>query len=336
MIFYGTETGTAEKLANAFSREAKAVYGLDGIVADLDDFDYEDLSSLGPDTIVVLLLASAGEGEPTQNVVRFARYLHGIVSSQKHLGFHYAAFGLGSSSYRMFNQAIIVTDEALGQAGAHRLGELGRGDDRSGTLGDDSFVWRGETLRRIADSHGLKRRPWAYEPTLNVAERGLEGQEPVLDGEPNKAQLYGKIKGPFGAKNPFPAPIKAHGRLTSKSSERQCTHIEIDTSRSTLAYVTEDHVAIQPSNPISEVDRFLDIFGLAPKADTIIDFKSNDLFVSAPVPGLTTYKSPVAKYLNICGPVSRPFLAILSNFTSNEEARAVVSALAQDSALFNL
>jgi len=76
--FYGSQTGTAEKLASILAKEAKNRFGIEGIIADLDDYDYGDLLSLPEHCVVV---ATYGEGEPTDNTIAFERYRSNLPST---------------------------------------------------------------------------------------------------------------------------------------------------------------------------------------------------------------------------------------------------------------
>ena len=333
-IFYGSETGTAEKLATMFSRDAKANFGLESLVADLDDYDYDDLAALGPEYLVVLFMATAGEGETTTNARRILTYLEELGAGVKLANLQYAAFGLGSSSYRLFNQAAKAVDRNLTEAGAHRLGQLGLGDDGKGTLEDDFLQWRAATLPVIAANLGMQRKPYVYKPALHVKELRSLPKSPILDGEPNKAQLYGRVKGPFTSTNPYPAQVKSSRCLSSPKSARQCMHIEFDISGTTLNYSTGDHLSLTPTNSDVEVDRFLRTFGLQNKQETVIDITTEDPSSLSPIPTFTTYKAAVSKYMNICGPVSRQALSVLAGLTTDTEAATIVSSLANDADIF--
>jgi NADPH-ferrihemoprotein reductase len=317
-----------------FSRDAKANFGLESLVADLDDYDYDDLAALGSDYTVVLFIATAGEGEPTTNAGRFWKYLEESAPGEKLQKLQYAAFGLGSSSYRLFNQAVKAIDQNLIQAGAHRLGQLGLGDDGKGTLEDDYLQWRAATVPIIAANLGLQRKPYVYKPALYVNELKSLPKSPILDGEPNKAQLYGRVKGPFTSTNPYPAQIKSHRCLSSPKSARQCIHVEFDISGTTLNYSTGDHLAITPTNSDVEVDRFLRTFGLQNRKHTVIDITTEDPSSPSPIPTFTTYKAAVSKYMNICGPVSRQALSVLARLTTDATAARIVSSLANDADAF--
>lgn len=106
MQFYGSQTGTAEKLACILAEEALSRFGIGGIVADLDDFDFDDLLSLSETSVLVFLLATYGEGEPTDNAISFDRYYAALrtKADAKADNLRYSSFGLGNSSYQFYNE----------------------------------------------------------------------------------------------------------------------------------------------------------------------------------------------------------------------------------------
>jgi len=81
VVFYGSQTGTAEEFAGRLAKEG-ARYGLKGIVADPEECDMEDLNKVkgleeeleGP-TLAVFMMATYGEGDPTDNAQEFFDWL---------------------------------------------------------------------------------------------------------------------------------------------------------------------------------------------------------------------------------------------------------------------
>ena len=60
VVFYGSQTGTAEDLATKLSKEMSSKYGLKSMTADLDNFDYDNLDAVPEDALLVFLMASYG------------------------------------------------------------------------------------------------------------------------------------------------------------------------------------------------------------------------------------------------------------------------------------
>ena len=69
VIFYGSQTGTAEDYASRLAKEGSSRFGLKTMTADLEDYDYENLDKFPEDHVPMFVLATYGEGEPTDNAV---------------------------------------------------------------------------------------------------------------------------------------------------------------------------------------------------------------------------------------------------------------------------
>lgn len=67
-IMYGTQTGTAEKFAKQAASALTAKYGGQArfMVVDVEDFDHENM---GSEKLLLFMLATYGDGEPTDNAV---------------------------------------------------------------------------------------------------------------------------------------------------------------------------------------------------------------------------------------------------------------------------
>ncbi|KAI5868464.1 NADPH-cytochrome P450 reductase [Durotheca rogersii] len=341
IIFYGSQTGTAEDYASRLAKEGKSRFGLETMVADLEDYDYENLDAVPSDKIVMFVLATYGEGEPTDNAVDFYEFITGddVSFSQDSdpalANLNYVAFGLGNNTYEHYNSMVRNVDKALQKLGANRIGEAGEGDDGAGTMEEDFLAWKDPMWAALAEKMGLEEREAVYEPIFSITEReGLTKDSPeVYLGEPNKMHLEGATKGPFNAHNPYIAPIVESKELFAVK-DRNCLHIEVDVSGSNLTYQTGDHIAIWPTNSGHEVDQFLNILALEDKRDTVISVKALEPTAKVPFPTPTTYDAIVRYHLEICAPVSRQFLGTLAAFAPDEATKAEMAKLGSDKDYF--
>ncbi|OTA96095.1 hypothetical protein M434DRAFT_19856 [Hypoxylon sp. CO27-5] len=337
VIFYGSQTGTAEDYASRLAKEGKSRFGLETMVADLEDYDYDNLDSIPSDKVVMFVLATYGEGEPTDNAVDFYEFITSddvafSQSADPPLGnLNYVAFGLGNNTYEHYNSMVRNVNKALEKLGAHRIGEAGEGDDGAGTMEEDFLAWKDPMWAALAEKMGLEEREAVYEPIFGIVEReGLTKDSPeVYLGEPNKMHLEGTAKGPFNAHNPYIAPIVESKELFNVK-DRNCLHLEVDVSGSNLSYQTGDHIAIWPTNAGQEVDLFLGILGLEDKRDTVISVKALEPTAKVPFPTPTTYDAIVRYHLEICAPVSRQFLGTLAAFAPDESIKAEMAKLGSD------
>jgi NADPH-ferrihemoprotein reductase len=345
VVFYGSQTGTAEDYASRIAKEGQSRFGLKTMVADLEDYEYENLDKFPDDKLAVFVLATYGEGEPTDNAVEFYEFLKadditfsegGSADDQPLSNLKYVAFGLGNNTYEHYNTMVRDVDKFLTKLGATRLGAAGEGDDGSGTMEEDFLAWKEPMWAAVSQAMGLEEREAFYEPVFEVTEKPEMDAESdlVYLGEPNKNHLEGSQKGPYNANNPFIAPIdESYELFTAK--DRNCLHMEISVAGSNLSYTTGDHIAIWPTNPGKEVDRFLHILGLASKRHTVITVKGLDATAKVPFPSPTTYDAAVRFHMEINAPVSRQFVSTISQFASNDDIKAEMVKLGSDKDLFH-
>jgi NADPH-ferrihemoprotein reductase len=182
----------------------------------------------------------------------------------------------------------------------------------------------------------LEEREAVYEPVFSVTEKEELSAEDdtVYLGEPNKNHLEGTSKGPYNAHNPYIAPI-AESREVFTVKDRNCLHMEIDVSGSNVTYQTGDHVAVWPTNAGKEVDRFLTVFGLVDKRHTVVAVKGMDVTAKVPFPTPTTYDAAVRYHMEICGAVSRQFVATLAPFAPDDAIKAEMTKLGNDKDYFH-
>ncbi|KAI1265585.1 NADPH-cytochrome P450 reductase [Xylariaceae sp. FL1019] len=289
----------------------------------------------------MFVLATYGEGEPTDNAVDFYEFINGedptfADSNDPPLGnLTYVAFGLGNNTYEHYNSMVRNVDKAFEKLGATRVGTAGEGDDGAGTMEEDFLAWKDPMWAALAEKMNLEEREAVYEPIFGIIERdNLTKDSPeVYLGEPNKMHLEGTARGPFNAHNPYIAPIADSYELFSVK-DRNCLHMEVDISGSNLSYQTGDHLAVWPTNPGQEVDDMLNVLGLEDKKDSVISVKALEPTAKVPFPTPTTYDAIIRYHLEICAPVSRQFLGTLAAFAPDEETKAEMAKLGSDKDYF--
>jgi NADPH-ferrihemoprotein reductase len=345
VMFYGSQTGTAEDYASRLAKEGQSRYGLRTMTADLEEFEYEDLDNLPDDKVAFFVMATYGEGEPTDNAVDFMEFIGNEDSSfskgstatdQPLTNVKYVTFGLGNNTYEHYNEMVRRLDKNLTKLGANRIGTAGEGDDGAGTMEEDFLAWKEEMWAELAKDMGLMERDVKYEPSFEVLEQPEMDatHDTVYLGEPNKHHLEGKSKGPYNSNNPFIAPITESKELFSDKT-RNCIHAEIDISESNLKYETGDHIAIWPTNAGKEVERLLKILNLSDKRHMVISVKNIDPTSKLPFPSPTTYDAVLRYHMEICAPVSRQFCSILAQFAPDTEIKREMAKLGGDKEYFH-
>lgn len=346
IVFYGSQTGTAEDYALKFAKEFQSKFKIPTMTADLADVSFENLQNIKdeiPDfKLAAFFMATYGEGEPTDNAVEFFDYLENECEELPDL--KYVCFGLGNSTYEFYNAIGKKTVEKLNEKGATLIGQLGLGDDGKGSMDEDYLEWKDSLFDLIKDQLHLEEQAVKYEPSIEVVEaEDLNTSSPLVSlGEPNSHYINPKTEaeldllktGPFDHTHPYLAPIQNTKELFNSES-RHCIHAEFDLSGTNLKYSTGDHVAIWPSNSNEKVKKFLDILGLTEKKDKVIALKSLDPTIHLPFPTPTTYDTALRHYLEISGPVSRQFVKSVSQFCPNKETEERISEIADDKEIFH-
>jgi NADPH-ferrihemoprotein reductase len=74
-VLYGTQTGTAEKFSKQLAAKLSDLYGeaTRFLAMDTEHYKHEDL--LGKEPLTFFLLATYGDGEPTDNAMAFYEWL---------------------------------------------------------------------------------------------------------------------------------------------------------------------------------------------------------------------------------------------------------------------
>ncbi|KDN51453.1 hypothetical protein K437DRAFT_272947 [Tilletiaria anomala UBC 951] len=337
-IFYGSQTGTAEEYATKIAKEAKARFGTSSLVLDLEDYEFDKLDTLPEDCLTIFVIATYGEGEPTDNAVRFFEYIKDesvqFSNGDRLDNLKYVVFGLGNRTYEHFNAAARQLDERLSQLGAKRIGERGEGDDDK-SMEEDYLSWKDGMFNALITEMGFEEGGGGdiADFVVNEVEDFQEGR--VYKGELSSRALLG-TKGIHDAKNPYAAPISVAKELfVEGKADRSCVHMEFDIDGSGISYQHGDHLAVWASNPELEVDRLLAILGLLQKRDTVIDVDSLDpTLAKVPFPTPTTYETVFRHYLDISAKAGRQTLNAFLTFAPSERARGELEKLTTDKAYF--
>eukprot|EP01102_Stenamoeba_stenopodia_P017956 TRINITY_DN6515_c0_g5_i2.p1 TRINITY_DN6515_c0_g5~~TRINITY_DN6515_c0_g5_i2.p1 ORF type:complete len:293 (+),score=77.16 TRINITY_DN6515_c0_g5_i2:78-956(+) len=168
-ILYGSQTGTAEEFAKTLAGEAKR-HGFVPRVVDLEDFKTEEAAlkrEVGG--MLVFMVATYGDGEPTDNAKAFHDWLIDEVQTgsvngeQPFKGIRFAVFGLGNKTYQHYNAMGKVFFKRLKELGGEPLFELGLGDD-DGSLEEDFNKWKSGLWSTLTGGQG-DNAPSAEEET---------------------------------------------------------------------------------------------------------------------------------------------------------------------------
>jgi len=149
IFFYGSQTGTAEDYASRLAKECSQKYGVSSMAADIEQYDMSYLDTVPEDFLVFFVMATYGEGEPTDNAVDFwdlvsdeqPQFSEAEDEETPLKNLRYIAFGLGNKTYEHYNEVI-------------RNIERGEGDD-DGSLEEDFLAWQEEMWPAFCEALGV-------------------------------------------------------------------------------------------------------------------------------------------------------------------------------------
>ncbi|BEJ12801.1 hypothetical protein CspHIS471_0212610 [Cutaneotrichosporon sp. HIS471] len=340
VVFYGTQTGTAEEYSIRLAKEAKSRYGLSSLVCDPEEYDFNNLDQVPEDCCVFFVMATYGEGDPTDNAEQFWEFImeENVQFSQggdSLENLNYVIFGLGNRTYEHFNGVGRKLDAKLAALGAHRVGTLGEGDDDK-ALEEDYLEWKDPMWEDFANRMNVEEGGAGDVADFVVTEINPD-EKKVYHGELSSRALLATTSGTstpvgsYNSKNPYASPVLITRELFAVDGERNCVHIEFDLTGSGLSYQHGDHVGVWPSNPDLEVVRTMTVLGLLDKRNAVVDIVSLDpALAKVPFPTPATYEAIFRHYIDVAATASRQTIAFLARYAPNEEAKEKLTLWGND------
>ncbi|KAH8394999.1 hypothetical protein KR215_004029 [Drosophila sulfurigaster] len=179
LVLYGSQTGTAQDVAEHIWRESRQ-WGFEGPVLSLQDYNIQQLVE---ERLVIFVVATTGDGTEPDNMKQAWRFLlKRSLPSNSLNGLQFACIGLGDSSYSKFNYAAKKLHKRLLNLGATSLCPLGLCDDQHdyGHLGT-SLAWTASLWGTLSSTLAVHKKENPVDVQMwNV--RVLE-QPPALDEE---------------------------------------------------------------------------------------------------------------------------------------------------------
>lgn len=317
VVFYGSQTGTAEEFAGRLAKEGIR-YQMKGMVADPEECNMEELLLLKDieKSLAVFCLATYGEGDPTDNCMEFYDWIQN--NDLDLTGLNYSVFGLGNKTYEHYNKVGIYVDKRLEDLGATRVFELGLGDDDA-NIEDYFITWKEKFWPTVCDFFGIES---TGEDVLMRQYRLLEqpdvGADRIYTGEVARLHSLQTQRPPFDAKNPFLAPIKVNREL-HKAGGRSCMHVEFDIEGSKMRYEAGDHLAMYPVNDSDLIVRLGKLCNADLEAVFSLINTDTDSSKKHPFPCPTTYRTALTHYLEITALPRTHILKELAEYCSEEK-----------------
>lgn len=156
VILYGSETGTAQDMAEQIWRDAKRI-GASCSVMSMDEYD---VTNLIYEDLVIFVVATAGQGDQPTNMKKFWRFLlRKNLPANSLQNLRYGVLGLGDSSYQKYNFAAKKLNRRLAQLGGNEILTIGLADDQH-DLGIDAVTvpWTNQLWEKMSSLLGIAPR----------------------------------------------------------------------------------------------------------------------------------------------------------------------------------
>ncbi|RLU18700.1 hypothetical protein DMN91_009057 [Ooceraea biroi] len=329
VVFYGSQTGTAEEFAGRLAKEGIR-YKMKGMVADPEECDMEELVHLKsiPNSLAVFCLATYGEGDPTDNAMEFVEWLK--TGEGDLTGLNYAVFGLGNKTYEHYNEVGIYVDHRMEQLGATRVFELGLGDDDA-NIEDDFITWKDKFWPTVCEFFGIE----GAGEDISIRQYKLTEHvdlpaDRIYTGEIARLHAFKNQRTPYDAKNPFLAPLMVNRELHGPTSDRSCMHIEFNIEDSKMRYETGDHLAVYPVNNEELVNKIGEQCGA--NLDTVFTLTNTDEESTKkhPFPCPCSYRTALTHYLDITSNPRTHILKELSEYATDPEDKEKLKLMASN------
>jgi cytochrome P450/NADPH-cytochrome P450 reductase len=301
-IYYGSNTGTCEALANRLASDA-ANHGFRADVVDTLDAARESVPTDKP----IVIVTASYEGQPADNAAHFVNWV-GTLKDKELENVSYAVFGCGHRDWaKTFHKVPKYLNTTLEQRGATKLVEMGSTDAASGDIFTDFETWEDQVFWPA-----LREK---YGSSEVEGEGSLEATLDVDISTPRSTILRQDVR---------EARVE-EVRVLSGSGVAEKRHIEISLP-SDMSYSAGDYLAILPLNPKENTRRATKYFGLS--WDSMLTIQSagpTTLPTDTPISAVDVFGA----YVELAQPASKRNILALVDATRDEDTKTQLSRLAE-------
>ncbi|XP_027821862.1 NADPH-dependent diflavin oxidoreductase 1 isoform X3 [Ovis aries] len=329
LVLFGSQTGTAQDVSERLGREARRRQ-LSCRVEALDSYPVVNLIN---EPVVIFVCATAGQGDPPDNMKSFWRFIfRRSLPSTALRQMDFAVLGLGDSSYAKFNFVAKKLHRRLLQLGGSALLPVCLGDDQH-ELGPDAAIdpWLQDLWEKVLGPHPVPLNlglnppgvPWPSKFTLQFL------KDTPTSGPEELCVAGTDPQGPPSELQPFLAPMVSNQRVTGPSHFQDVRLIEFDISGSGMrpwlslphSFAAGDVVLIQPENTASHVQQFCQALGLDPEQHFTLQPREPGVTCPAQLPQPCSMRRLVSQYLDIASVPRRSFFELLACLSPHELER---------------
>jgi sulfite reductase (NADPH) flavoprotein alpha-component len=245
LIVFGSQTGTAQALAQRFAKLA-STRGFDARLRDAAEHGKIDWHA---ERTLMVVTSTYGDGDMPDNAQGFWDWLQTDSAKVSHLRF--AVLALGDRNYSDFCGAGRKIDARLENMGAHRF--FNRADcdvdydTQANAWIEGALTAAQEALPVHTLGQGKNEQDRVF-PPLCTNGHSTDGSTPAATQ--NGAKPYSKT-------NPLPAPLLKNLSLNKPGSGKEVRHFELDLRGSNLVYEPGDTLGVVPHNCSDLVDEVL-------------------------------------------------------------------------------
>ncbi|VFP88777.1 NADPH-dependent assimilatory sulfite reductase flavoprotein subunit [Candidatus Erwinia haradaeae] len=229
-ILSASQTGNARRL----SEQLYETLDLEKFQSHLINTSDYQFKKINQEQILVLITSTQGNGEPPEEAVALYKFLMSNKAPNMNTC-SFAVFGLGDTSYELFNQAGKDFDRRLEELGATRL--LNR-VDADVEFSDQACSWRTQ-LVKILQEHITSN-------TSQVTNTNIKNINSINN------TLYTKD-------TPLRAHLLVNQKITGRNSNQDVRHIELDLGESNLRYQPGDSLGVWFENDPELVQELMDL-----------------------------------------------------------------------------
>ena len=288
-VFYGSNAGTCEGLANSLA-SAAASHGYDAKIYPLDDA----VGNFPLDQPLVIISASY-EGQPPDNAAQFVSWLT-AKEIPKLSRARYAVFGCGHSDWTHTYQKIPnLIDTTMSELGAKQIIGKGETDVAQGKIFDDFDEWQDDML-------------W---PALSNNDSEDTVETPALDVDVDTSARSSHLRHTV-----HDALVVSNELLTPPGvPEKRHVSIKLPTEES---YRAGDYLAVLPINPLETISRVLRHFSLP--WDTMITVRKGSR-TTIPIDTPLSLTAILGAYVELGAPASRKNLATIEHYAQGSSLK---------------
>ncbi|OAD53173.1 NADPH-dependent diflavin oxidoreductase 1 [Eufriesea mexicana] len=316
-ILYGSETGTAQDVAEQIWKSAKRKR-LKSSVSAMNDYDIQDLDS---EEMIVFVVATTGQGDPPNNMRQFWRFLlRKNLPTTLLINLKCGILGLGDSSYQKFNFAAKKLSKRLMQLGAKELLSIGLADDQH-DLGIDAIVdpWLEEMWMKVTHTFGIS--------TMDLISNQNDIIERFHISEVDKNSMNNKyylnydifMKEVFINNEVKVGTVTENIRTTAQDHFQDVRLIKLKSDN--INYQPGDVVYIRPKNSQKQVEKFFKILNdnnVQLNPNMLIQITKKEIKVPTVLCQTLTLYQIVEQYWDLNFKPRRSTIQVLSFISENE------------------